>query len=261
MGRTKGPTMTTRKRVAHTSSFLQTFHTGQTTAARRESAGAESSEPRPAAPEAAAVAFVKTGRSARFADFTTDRSYFAEYSGIRVKHGEGLITEPQAKYVVSIATEREGVTEAMMESLKARLLQGFAKAAASQFISTYKDLPRKIRTGFAPAGETPERLAVSSVASDVADGRYAVEHEGVLKFFKVKNGRRAGFVFLDVQASDEWNPIRNVSRIKEILALIAADDTAAARYGQELGKCYRCGRTLTDQTSRDLGIGPDCRSK
>ena len=57
-------------------------------------------------------------------------------------------------------------------------------------------------------------------------------------------------------------PIRNVSKIVEITKLIAADPHAAeVRYGTKLGKCYRCGRTLTDETSRDLGIGPDCRSK
>lgn len=266
---------------AHTASFLQTFHSGISSTGRDYRAEmAANQEPEsdgyghkvgevtafaeyapPAGEEAKAVEFVTGRKSAKFADFTTDRSYVAEYSGIKVKHGEGLITEPQAKYVVSIALEREGVTEAMLESLKARLIQGFAKNAASQFISTYKGLPRKAPVSFVPAGETPERLAVSPVAADVADGRYAVEHEGTLKFFKVKNGRRPGFVFLDVQASDEWHSIRNVSRIKEILALIAADGDAAARYGRELGKCYRCGRTLTDATSRSLGIGPDCRAK
>lgn len=98
--------------------------------------------------------------------------------------------------------------------------------------------------------------------AEVADGRYAVEHEGVLKFFKVKNGNRPGFVFLDVQASDDWHAIRNVTRIREIVALIAQDPQAAMiRYGHELGECGRCGRTLTDEASRAAGIGPVCASK
>jgi hypothetical protein len=98
--------------------------------------------------------------------------------------------------------------------------------------------------------------------AEVADGRYAVEHEGVLKFFKVKNGNRPGFVFLDVQASDDWHAIRNVTRIREIVALIAQDPQAAmVRYGHELGECGRCGRTLTDEASRAAGIGPVCINK
>lgn len=278
--------MTTRKRVAHTASFLQTFHTGQTTAARRAAThepecdgygdcacgGAQGSEPKAAPADEAAVAFVKGQKAATFAQPTTAGQYFAEYRGIRVRHGQDLITEPQAKYVVAIALDREGVTDAMLKSLAERLEQGFAKHAASQFITTYKGLPYRSKApsaammeAVAPGASGDEFRAAQSVVKtrpEVADGRYAVEHEGVLKFFKLKNGRKAGFVFLDVQASDDWHPIRNPKRIDEILALIAADElTAARRYGQELGKCSRCGRTLTDETSRAYGIGPDCRSK
>jgi hypothetical protein len=97
--------------------------------------------------------------------------------------------------------------------------------------------------------------------AQVEDGRYAVEEDGVLKFFRVKNGRRAGFVFLDVQASDDWHAVRNVTRIRKIVALIAQDPHAAMiRYGKELGQCGRCGRTLTSEY-RDLGIGPVCIDK
>jgi hypothetical protein len=96
----------------------------------------------------------------------------------------------------------------------------------------------------------------------VEDGRYAIEEDGVLKFFKVKNGNRPWFVFLDVQASDDWHAIRNVTRIRSIVALIAIDPNAAmVRYGHELGECGRCGRTLTDEASRAAGIGPVCASK
>jgi hypothetical protein len=96
----------------------------------------------------------------------------------------------------------------------------------------------------------------------VADGRYAVEEDGTLKFFKVKNGNRPGFVFLDIQASDDWHAIRDLGRIRRVLATIAQDANAAMiRYGHELGECGRCGRTLTDEASRAAGIGPVCASK
>ena len=95
----------------------------------------------------------------------------------------------------------------------------------------------------------------------VADGRYAVEEDGVLKFFKVKNGRKAGMVFLDIQASDEWHGVRNMGRLLAVLALIAADPKGAmVRYGRELGECGRCGRVLTSEY-RKAGIGPVCIDK
>lgn len=96
----------------------------------------------------------------------------------------------------------------------------------------------------------------------VEDGRYAVEEDGTLRFFKVKSGNRPGFVFLDIQASDDWHAIRNVTRIRAIVALIAVDPKAAMiRYGHELGECGRCGRTLTDEASRAAGIGPVCAGR
>jgi len=128
--------------------------------------------------------------------------------------------------------------------------EGTASAWITKMIDKVKELK-------AAAKATP-----STPAAEVADGRYAVEEDGVLKFFKVTNGKRPGFVFLDVQASDEWHSIRNLARIRKVLAIIAQDAKAAMiRYGHELGQCGRCGRTLTDEASRAAGIGPICIDK
>jgi len=103
-------------------------------------------------------------------------------------------------------------------------------------------------------------------AAEVPNGRYAVEEDGTLKFFHVRNGKAGtrweGFTFLDIQASDETYAIRDRARKAAILATIAADlEGASRRYGQELGTCGRCGRTLTNDESRAYGIGPECRKK
>jgi hypothetical protein len=110
------------------------------------------------------------------------------------------------------------------------------------------------------------RKAPQPTATEVPDGRYAVEEDGTLKFFHIRNGkantRWAGFVFVDIQASDDLYPLKDRARKARVLAAIAADlETASRRYGQELGVCGRCGRTLTDEESRAYGIGPVCRGK
>lgn len=129
--------------------------------------------------------------------------------------------------------------------------EGTASAWITKMIAKVAELKAAAKT-----------TAPTTPAAEVADGRYAVEEDGVLKFFKVTNGRRPGFVFLDVQASDEWHKVSNVTRIRAIVALIAQDAHAAMiRYGHELGECGRCGRTLTDAASREAGIGPICASK
>ena len=129
--------------------------------------------------------------------------------------------------------------------------EGTASAWISKMIAKVSELKAA-----AKAAPTTEPVA------QVEDGRYAVEEDGVLKFFRVKNGRRPGFVFLDIQASDDWHKVTNVARIRRVVALIAQDPKAAMiRYGHELGECGRCGRTLTDEASRAAGIGPVCQSK
>lgn len=93
---------------------------------------------------------------------------------------------------------------------------------------------------------------------------YAVTLPGEdrLRFFRVKAGRKEGFYFVDEQASDDLYPVRQGARKGTILGTIMKDPEAAMRrYGQEIGRCSRCGRTLTDPVSREFGIGPDCRSK
>jgi hypothetical protein len=121
-----------------------------------------------------------------------------------------------------------------------------SKFRMSQVIEQLKDLPWQ-KNGKAEAG-MPE----------VADGRYAVQKDdGTLMFYSVKKGKFVTFV--DVWASDARWPVKNKDERKRILGLIASDPDAGPRFGREIGRCYVCGRTLTDETSRQLGIGPVCR--
>lgn len=92
---------------------------------------------------------------------------------------------------------------------------------------------------------------------------YAVEIDGVLKFYRVKAGTKPGWWWIDAQASDEFHPIRNVGTKNDILRAIimAGPEACMRRYGREINHCGRCHRTLTDETSRANGIGPECEGK
>ena len=101
---------------------------------------------------------------------------------------------------------------------------------------------------------------------DVPAGRYALVHpeRSIIEFFSStspRSGKWAGRTFVNQQASDDKYPVRGARR-DEVLARIAVDPQAAMiRYGHELGRCGNCGRTLTDEVSRAMGIGPDCAAK
>jgi hypothetical protein len=240
----------------HTASFLQTFHSGIGSNGRnyREEMGVDTEE-------RAAMEFV-TGRPAAPAVSRYTEARYAHIKGYKIRLGDGLITEKQAKWVVDIAETKANVTDAMIKSLSERLEQGFAKQAASEFITRYKDWPRKEVT--AAAAEAIAPGASTQDITDVEAGRYALIHQDGIKFYRVSKGKGkwAGRTFVDAQASDDFYPVRNPQARKEILAAIAeAPYEAMVRYGHELGVCGRCGRTLTDEASRAAGIGPVCASK
>lgn len=179
---------------------------------------------------------------------------------------QDAMTLAQANFLRSLATEREIDAEAktailarLDDKTDPRYPDGLlTKRRASEFIGRLKDRPK------AKGQELPNRRAEATDFPKVADGRYALrEADGVVRFYKVDcptEGRWAGRCFLSIQASDELHAIKSLGRKREVLGAIAADPIAALKlYGQELGKCGHCGRTLTDETSRAFGIGPVCR--
>ena len=102
-------------------------------------------------------------------------------------------------------------------------------------------------------------------ALEVANGRYCIRIGEKLRFFHVNaptKGKWVGFTFIKefFGGGQEVN-IRNRENRNQILGAIAQDSDALARYGRELGFCGVCGRELTDEESRAIGIGPVCRAK
>jgi len=154
-------------------------------------------------------------------------------------------TERQQSFIASLRSER-GVEGTFVGTKKE------ASAEISRLLALPKTAPA------AKASTTPQD------AVDVPAGRYAIEVDGVVKFYRVDRpteGRWAGYTFVKVQASDDLHPVRGTAA-QGILKAIAVDPREASlRYGREIGSCGVCGRTLTDEDSRNAGIGPVCASK
>jgi hypothetical protein len=107
------------------------------------------------------------------------------------------------------------------------------------------------------------------VVETVPAGRYAVATEdgavNTLAFYKVDRpteGKWAGYVFVKLMRSDEEVRLSRAAGAT-VLAKIAAVGAkeASAAYGREIGSCGVCSRTLTNDDSREIGIGPDCRAR
>jgi hypothetical protein len=109
----------------------------------------------------------------------------------------------------------------------------------------------------APAAPVRARLDFSAIS----DGYYALRVEGVVKFYRVSTNKK-GYKNVQAQAGDELHLMWGNAGIAVLHRLVEAGLEGSMKlYAEELGRCWTCGRTLTDEESRAAGQGPICRGK
>ncbi len=146
------------------------------------------------------------------------------------------------------------------------LLDGLVAARKALAHGQPYRLPENVAQSATPARQdTGERSSLPKVPK----GYYATQSS--------TGSNDLDFWFVDVVAHEgKWQGFRSVSRViggrsnvrvkgsTRVAALKTIDaygaDKAGMLFAQELGRCYRCGKHLTDDTSRQLGIGPVCRA-
>jgi len=168
------------------------------------------------------------------------------------------ITEKQEAFLRKLIAERTGYSPGFKTRLEGGLDAGLiTRTKASEVIGWLLEKPRAVA----------EVKSASEDASSVPAGFYAIESltgNNDLDFVRVDRpdkGKWAGYVFVKriVGGHPEF-PVKGAAK-HAVLQAIADEGPAVAaqRYGSEIGKCCHCGRTLTDEESRKLGIGPVCR--
>lgn len=108
-----------------------------------------------------------------------------------------------------------------------------------------------------------------NLPAEVPDGFYAVDNsDGDTSFYRVKQGKKPGVVFIDLVLGGGFGErlVRQPAPYRQRDAILgkiveAGFEAASERFGRELQTCARCGRHLTDETSREIGLGPECRKK
>lgn len=174
-------------------------------------------------------------------------------------------SERQVSYALSLLAGRD-ITAHGSASYRTRLaelaadhdqVRALDRHAASALIDTLTALP-KVAAATAPSG------TIALLWPGVPAGHYALTVDGRTRFYRVdrpESGKWAGAVFIREQAGDEFYPMRG-QRKDIALDSIAADPAKASRaYGLSIGRCGVCGRSLTTESSRALGIGPICATK
>lgn len=214
--------------------------------------------------------YEETGRAITEAQREYDRNEAANYAAI--------LAEPlPARQVGSIAPVSpvfvDRASDKAINYLVSLWLERSNKATEEQVRTWAESVDRTVVSAKIDWLKTQPKLATTDAPKsgslerhNVPAGRYAVTgNDGQTVFVKVDRpteGQWAGRIFVKVQAGDEM--IRIARPVQDtLLGKIAADGVQAAmlRYGQEIGACGHCGRTLTNEESREAGIGPVCRNK
>lgn len=171
-----------------------------------------------------------------------------------------VATEKQVAFLRSLILDRPMWAD--VENMREGMLESLTKAEASHWIKRALEVPKETN---AKAQAAPAKDAFE----DVPAGYYAVTSlsgANDLDFYSVDRpteGRWAGYVFVkQVIGGKPEFPVKGAKWAKVLKAIQDAGWQEAARlYGQEIGRCGKCNRTLTDETSRQLGIGPVCREQ
>lgn len=281
--------MSKSRSIAHRAAFLQTFHTAKTEAQRVTSrseyeqtcleCGMAPCECQQA--EAKAMSFVK-------AQPAHVRGRLITVRGHQVRLGDGFISEAQAKWIIDIATTRVLPSGATAESVLVRLEQGFAKHSGTQFISAYKNLPKKqaevaptpipaelkavtqdgiyvdratgrvFKVQFNKAQGTGSRLyAKQLMVSFERDGEWEEHTDGLLNLdlTGVACTRAPGKPDLD----NSWEYVRGL--VHQIKPEWRLTPESAIEWGVLYGSCIRCHRDLTKESSIRQMMGDTCARK
>lgn len=191
--------------------------------------------------------------------------------------GVPMATDKQLDYLSSLAVERDISEEARTELLRRIEAKDIAKRRASEFISRLLEKPKLAqslpRVGQWAPGEmcgTDEAWAMRKGSLIVPRGSYAIATDKLPG--EAVNQTNFYSVWIN-KVDDEvrWSVKQRISddliklpraRQYDVLNVISTDPGgAAAAYGHLIGKCGICGRGLTNDESRERGIGPVCAER
>jgi hypothetical protein len=177
--------------------------------------------------------------------------------------GASLAATPaQLGYLARLVADR-----AWQDRAPARVAATCERLAAGEVIGK-RDASEAIDALTACPWRPREAPAAPVALPDVPAGHYAITSGGRndLLFVRVDrptSGKWAGRTFVKMMVGGHPDTAIARDRVPDVLGRIVAAGVreAATLYGQQIGRCCACNRMLTDQASREAGIGPDCASR
>lgn len=176
-----------------------------------------------------------------------------------------MMTQPQKGKIYWLLTQVPAAVAATARPWFEERLDTLTAAQASDVITRLKAhvaaAPEALEMPVQEAAPAPRTFRPITLP----DGYYAIVTDGKTHFYRVstwetRDGQKRRK--MQEQASDTLHYVRwpNALHIQDLI-IAAGVDASQKLYATELGCCYICGRTLTDDESRAMGIGPTCRKK
>ena len=195
----------------------------------------------------------------------------------RMSHAEGsaLIdlwkNLPRQSKAPSLMYDRMHAAQSLKNPITVITTTGTAPAAPSGFVQYGVRPDPSTPSAVVPPTPAPPTTAAATQRPHVdlpPVGRYAMQEAGPpngdleWKFYVVTQSRRnTNLRFLQEQYGDNKRPVP-YSKLPIVCTVLNSNPKFyMEQYGKQIGRCGKCGRTLTDPESIDRGIGPECWSR
>lgn len=166
-------------------------------------------------------------------------------------------TDKQVNFLLSLMKDRAGLDDAQVAAVVDGLIAvgTWTKKDVSAKIDALMKLPKPEKQ-YAPWPDVPAGFYATPSRTGHND----------LDFWKVDRpdkGKWTGYTFVKrVIGGHPETRVRGAEARTALEAILAeGPKNAGKKYADEIGRCYICNLHLTDDLSRELGIGPVCRSK
>jgi len=184
-------------------------------------------------------------------------------------------THKQRRFLRTLVQERTVAAIAAADVQELIVRDDFLKVDASTLITKFVALPYRKA---APVIVTAPDGTVSTlpVIDDLEVSKFAIPVSELTSPDLIHQAGNSDLLFGEVR---EWNGHKFINALKgapgafarerlrggdraEVIKILAVDQYKYTKlFGQYYSCCGSCGAELTDKTSRDLLLGPDCRKK
>lgn len=177
-----------------------------------------------------------------------------------------LASQKQLDFIAKLRVERD-LSKLREEQITRALAAGLTTRQASNWIELLLQEPRSTGVAVGPVGPS----AISEALEDVIDSKYAVpsravmipglEVRGDLLFLEVRTFRGHKYLRRLHGAPGRFQRTKlTASQTIALAAVIKGKHVELSRlFGEHYACCGRCGAELTDQKSREIFLGPECR--